>query len=81
MRQVQIRLKPVDVKRLVSLIKEENWLTRGGAVKYAKGVRMAVGFLLRLRRNEKVEAYLKKHGGTLTALIEKTVLEECDKMR
>ena len=79
-RQVQVGLKPIDAKRLVRLIREEGWLTRGGVPKYGKGVRMAVGFLLRLRRNEKVEAYLKKHGGTLTSLIETTVLEKCDKV-
>lgn len=75
LRQVQVGFLPVIVKQLIRLGHEEHWETRGKVVKIAGTVRKCVELILRLRKHEAVDIYLKEKGGTLSALIETAVLK------
>ena len=77
-RQIQTSLMPNEVKRLIQFGHEQDW-KRGNTVSMGGTMRKIVQFVLRLRRHEKVDAYLKRKGGSLWTLIETSVISYCDK--
>ena len=79
--QVQTKFSPHEEKQIKKICREQEWQKSTGALSNSKTVKELVMFILRLRRDEDVDNYLKKTGRTLTRLIESAVLEWIQKKR